>query len=103
MNNLMDRKWPRNSANISTYQYNNSKITHYIEIKKATAGGRRGFDIFKKAVFEKVRIADAKKCLPTGKLVELVKKEAKSQCIRVLRKRVKQLKLEHQESHRSLI
>ena len=32
MNNLMDRKWPRNSANISTYQYNNSKITHYIEI-----------------------------------------------------------------------
>lgn len=69
MNNLMDRKWPRNSANISTYQYNNRKNNPLDRNIKTIAGGKRGFDIFKKAIFEKVRIADAKTCLPTGNLV----------------------------------
>ena len=69
MNNLMDRKWPRNSANISTYQYNNSKITQKKKKKKKHSRWKTRIRYFQEGGIEKVRIADAKTCLPTGKLV----------------------------------
>lgn len=53
MNNLMDRKIKNCTETVQIYPLNsitNSKLPISI-IKKTTAGGRRGFDIFKKAIF----------------------------------------------------